>query len=129
EAHGVPSGAAAMLLVEFDEGDLAGIIANVVGPISARYQLSRPVEVAEDPHAQAALWKLRRSVLPTIIQRPGTRRAWGFVEDPIVPRERVPEFIEVLVDLTARPSTGPGIYGHLGDGSTRSRHVSDPTDA
>src|SRR5207302_3112301 len=80
QVHGVPSGAAAMLLVEFDEGDLDAIIARVAGPISARYRLSRPAEVAEDPHAQAALWKLRRSVFPTIIQRPGTRKAWGCVE-------------------------------------------------
>ncbi len=128
QVHGVPSGAAAMLLIEFDEGDLDAIIANVVGPISARYQLSRPVEVAEDPHAQAALWKLRRSVFPTIIQRPGTRRAWGFVEDPIVPRDRVPEFIEFLVGLTRRHATVAGIYGHIGDGNTHYRPLFDPTD-
>src|SRR5205807_2152352 len=103
-------------------------IANVVGPISARYQLSRPAEVAEDPHAQAALWKLRRSVFPTIIQRPGTRKAWGFVEDPIVPRDRVPEFIEFLVGLTRRHSTVAGIYGHIGDGNTHYRPLFDPTD-
>jgi len=128
ESHGVPSGAAAMLLVEFDEGDLDAIIANMVGPISARYQLSRPAEVAKDPHAQAALWKLRRSVFPTIIQRPGTRRAWGFVEDPIVPRDRVPEFIEFLVGLTRRHATVAGIYGHIGDGNTHYRPLFDPTD-
>ena len=128
EVHGVPSGAAAMLLIEFDEGDLDAIIANVVGPISARYQLSRPAEVAEDPHAQAALWKLRRTVFPTIIQRPGTRKAWGFVEDPIVPRDRVPEFIEFLVGLTRRHSTVAGIYGHIGDGNTHYRPLFDPTD-
>ena len=128
EVHGAPSGAAAMLLVEFDEGDLDAIIANVVGPISARYRLSRPAEVAKDPHAQAALWKLRRSVFPTIIQRPGTRRAWGFVEDPIVPRDRVPEFIEFLVGLTQRHATVAGIYGHIGDGNTHYRPLFDPTD-
>src|SRR5436853_638949 len=128
QVHGVPSGAAAMLLIEFDEGALDAIIAHVVGPISARYQLSRPAEVAEDPHAQAALWKLRRSVFPTIIQRPGTRRAWGFVEDPIVPRDRVPEFIEFLVGLTRRHSTVAGIYGHIGDGNTHYRPLFDPTD-
>src|SRR5437016_12188208 len=104
-----------MLLVEFDEGDLDAIIANVAGPISARYRLSRPAEVAEDPYAQARLWKLRRSVFPTIIQRPGARKAWGFVEDPIVPRDRVPEFIEYLVDLTRRHETVAGIYGHIGE--------------
>src|SRR3989449_5983008 len=124
--HGAPSAAPAMLLVEFDEGDLDAIIANVVGPISARYQLSRPAEVAKDTHAQAALWKLRRSVFPTIIQRPGTRRAWGFVEDPIVPRDRVPEFIEFLVGLTRRHSTVAGIYGHIGDGNTHYRPLFDP---
>src|SRR5256885_9167042 len=56
QVHGVPSGAAAMLLIEFDEGHLTRFIANVVGPIFARYRLSRPAEVAEGPHAPAALW-------------------------------------------------------------------------
>jgi FAD/FMN-containing dehydrogenase len=128
EAHGVPAGAQAMLLVEFDEGDLDGIVAKVMGPIAARYELSRPAEVAEGKDRQASLWKLRRSVFPTIVQRPGRRKAWGFVEDPVVPRERVPEFIEFLVDLTRRHGTLAGIYGHIGDGNTHYRPFFDPSD-
>jgi FAD/FMN-containing dehydrogenase len=128
ESHRVPPGAAAMLLVEFDEGDLKAVIANVVGSVASRYSLSRPVDVAEDAPTQAALWKLRRSVFPTIIQRPGARKAWGFVEDPIVPRDRVPEFIEFLVGLTQRHATVAGIYGHIGDGNTHYRPLFDPTD-
>jgi FAD/FMN-containing dehydrogenase len=128
EVHRVPPGAEAMLLVEFDEGDLDAVVANVVGPIASRYRLSRPPDVAEDAQTQTELWKLRRSVFPTIIQRPGARKAWGFVEDPIVPRDRVPEFIEFLVGLTKRHATVAGIYGHIGDGNTHYRPLFDPTD-
>ena len=128
EAHAAPPSAQAMLLVEFDEGDLRSLAADVRGRIAPRYRLSQPPEVAEDAATQARLWKLRRSVFPTIIQRPGARRAWGFVEDPIVPRDRAPEFIEYLVDLTRRHETVAGIYGHIGDGNTHYRPLFDPTD-
>jgi FAD/FMN-containing dehydrogenase len=128
EGHGAPPSAQAMLLVEFDEGDLDAIAAQVIGRIAPAYRVSRPIEVAEDGPTQARLWKLRRSVFPTIIQRPGARKAWGFVEDPIVPRDRVPEFMEFLVGLTRRHGTVAGIYGHIGDGNTHYRPLFDPTD-
>ena len=128
EVHGAPRSAEAMLLIEFDEGDLDAVVADVTGPIASRYRLSRPAEVAEDARTQAGLWKLRRSVFPAIIQRPGAHKAWGFVEDPIVPRDRVPEFIEFLVGLTQRHATVAGIYGHIGDGNTHYRPLFDPTD-
>jgi FAD/FMN-containing dehydrogenase len=128
EELGVPKSAEAMLLVEFDEGDLDAVAAALREEVSSRYRLSRPVDVAEDAGRQAALWKLRRSVFPRIIQRPGARKAWGFVEDPIVPRDRVPEFIDFLVDLTRRSGTVAGIYGHIGDGNTHYRPLFDPTD-
>src|SRR5881296_1692918 len=118
EALGVPRTAQAMLLVEFDDGDLAAIADGVVGRLRSRYRLSQAAEVAFDTARQSALWKVRRAVFPTIIQRPGPRKAWGFVEDPIVPRDRVPEFIEFLVDLARRHDTVAGIYGHIGDGNT-----------
>ena len=128
DALGVLESAGAMLLVEFDEGDMDGIAKAVVERIAPRFRLSRGVEVAEDPERQAILWKVRRSLLPTISQRPGSRKAWGFVEDPIVPRDRVPEFIAFLVDLARRHDTVAGIYGHIGDGNTHYRPLFDPTD-
>src|SRR5213080_1473014 len=128
EALGIPQTARAMLLVEFDEGDLDAIADAVVRRIASRYRLSRDAEVASDPVRQSTLWKVRRSLFPTILQRPGPRKAWGFVEDPIVPRDRVPEFIAFLVDLTRRHGTLAGIYGHIGDGNTHYRPLFDPTD-
>ena len=128
-ALGVPPSAEAMMLVEFDEGDVNAIAESVVERVGSRYMLSRAAEVAEEPQRQAALWRVRRSVFPTIIQRPGPRKAWGFVEDPIVPRNRVPEFIAFLVDLARRHGTMAGIYGHIGDGNTHYRPFFDPTNA
>src|SRR3989442_986128 len=128
EALGVPPAAQAMLLVEFDDGDLAAIADGVVGRIRSHYRLSQAAEVAFDTARQSALWKVRRAVFPTIIQRPGPRKAWGFVEDPIVPRDRVPEFIEFLAGLTRRHGTEAGIYRHIRDGNTHYRPFFDPTD-
>ncbi len=128
ESLDVPRTAKAMLLVEFDEGDLDAIADAVVKRVATRYRLSRAAEVASDPVRQSALWRVRRSIFPTIIQRPGPRKAWGFVEDPIVPRDRVPEFIGFLVALARRHGTNAGIYGHIGDGNTHYRPFFDPTD-
>lgn len=128
ETHGVPAQARAMVLVEFDEGDVDGLAARVAGEIGPRYRLSRPAEIASDPARQAALWKARRSLFPALLRRPGSRRPWGFVEDPIVPTDRVAEFIAFLSELTARYGTVAGIYGHLGDGNTHYRPVFDPMD-
>lgn len=127
-ANGIPPQARAMVLVEFDEGDLDALAARVAREIAPRYRLSRPTEVASAPERQAALWKARRSLFPTLLRRSGSRRPWGFVEDPIVPTERVAEFIGFLIELTRKYGTVAGIYGHLGDGNTHYRPVFDPMD-
>jgi FAD/FMN-containing dehydrogenase len=128
EAHGIPPGAGALVLVEFDEGDLEAVAERIEREVAPRYPLSRAVEIAFDAARQAALWKARRSLFPTLLNRPGARRPWGFVEDPIVPVDRVPEFLRFLADLTRKYGTVAGIYGHLGDGNTHYRPVFDPTD-
>ena len=128
EAHGIPSSTRALVLVEFDEGDLEAVTARIVHDVAPRYRMSRAVEVATDAARQAELWKARRSLFPTLLRRPGPRRPWGFVEDPIVPVDRVTEFIGFLADLTRRYGTVAGIYGHLGDGNTHYRPVFDPED-
>lgn len=125
---GLPAGASAMLLVEFDEGDLEAVSDRLANVIAPRYALSRPVETAFDPGRQADLWRARRALFPTLLRRPGPRRPWGFVEDPIVPLERVPDFIRFLANLARRHGTVAGIYGHIGDGNTHYRPLFDPTD-
>ena len=128
DAFRVPASARAMLLVEFDEGDLGAIARHVANEIGPRYALSRPIDLESDPERQAALWRARRALFPSLLKRPGRRRPWGFVEDPIVPVDRVPEFVAFLDALTQKYGTVAGIYGHVGDGNTHYRPLFDPTD-
>jgi len=128
EALGIPPRARAMLLVEFDEGDVVAVAKSAIERVASHVPLSRSPEMAEDSERQTALWRVRRSLFPTILRRPGPRKAWGFVEDPIVPRDRVPEFMRFLVDLARRHGTVAAIYGHIGDGNTHYRPLFDPTD-
>ena len=109
DAHGIPAQTRALVLVEFDEGDLDAVAGRIVREVAPRYRLSRPVEIASDAARQAELWKARRSLFPTLLRRPGARRPWGFVEDPIVPVDRVSEFIRFLADLTRKYGTVAGI--------------------
>ena len=125
---GVPASARAMLLVEFDAGDLEGIADRIAREIAPRYTLSQPIEVALECERQDALWKARRALFPNLLARPGRRKPWGFVEDPIVPPDLVAEFIAHLAELAARHGTVAGIYGHIGDGNTHYRPLFDPTD-
>src|SRR5437899_5102148 len=127
EALDVPRTAKAMLLVEYDEGDIEEIANRMVDRIGSRHRLSRAAEGASDPTRQSLLWRGRRLDFPTIIHRPGTPKGWSFAEPPIVPRDRVPEFIGFLVDLARRHGTVAGIYGHIGDGNTHYRPFFDPT--
>jgi len=126
---GVPASARAMLLVEFDAGDLEGIADRIAREIAPRYALSQPIEVALERERQDALWKARRALFPNLLARPGRRKPWGFVEDPIVPPDLVAEFIAHLAELAARHGTVAGIYGHIGDGNTHYRPLFDPTDS
>ncbi|MGQ0796344.1 MAG: FAD-binding oxidoreductase [Methanobacteriota archaeon] len=128
DAFRVPASARAMLLVEFDEGDLGSIARHVANGIGSRYALSRPVEVESDPERQAALWRARRALFPSLLKIPGRRRPWGFVEDAVVPVDRVPEFVRFLDGLTRKYGTVAGVYGHVGDGNTHYRPLVDPTD-
>ena len=124
----IPPSAAAMVLVEFDRGDLDSVLRAIQDEVVPRYALSRPVEVARDPARQVALWEVRRALLPTVYKRPGRRKAWGFVEDAVVPVDRVPELIPFLVDLARKHGTEAGIYGHIGDGNIHFRPFFDPND-
>jgi FAD/FMN-containing dehydrogenase len=128
EGFGIPSDAGSMLLIEFDGDDVDDALSRVEREILPKFRFRARMEVAEEPRRQEALWRARRAVFPALLGRPGRRRPWGFVEDPIVPLPRVPEFVSFLRDLTDRYGTVAGVYGHIGDGNTHYRPLFDPTD-
>ncbi len=111
----IPNDAAAMLLVEFDDAPQLKMEAAVAGV--SRFSLSTPVVVAFDPVQQAAFWKIRRAIFPALYRYDVHKKPIHFVDDVVVPSERIAELIPYL-DATFRSrGVTVAIYGHVGDGN------------
>ena len=64
-----------------------------------------------------ALWHLRHAASPTIAQAAAHgRRSLQFIEDSVVPVQRVGQYAQAVSEILARYETDGVIFGHLGDG-------------
>jgi FAD/FMN-containing dehydrogenase len=73
---------------------------------------------ADDPEGMEALWEFRHAASPTISQAlEGGRRSIQFIEDSVVPVDRLGAYLAGLEDLLARHETDAVIFGHAGDGN------------
>lgn len=124
QAHGFPPGAAAALLIEFDEGDLGALVEDAM-VICSRHHPAGEARVAWRPEEQEALWAARRSLLLKLHTWPGRARPWTCAEDVAVPPHRLPEFLRALEALTLELGLPAGVYGHVGDGNVHYRPILD----
>ena len=126
----VPASAQAVLLAEFDSGDLAAHAAALAG-FSSRYRLSEPPRVATDPAEQAALWAVRKAIYPTLYRYDAKKKPINVADDVVVAAERLPELITYLRALFAERKIAVAIYGHIGNGNAHVNpllDVNDPAD-
>jgi glycolate oxidase len=70
------------------------------------------VWVANGPTQQEALWKVRRAMGEAVKRISAYRE-----EDTVVPRDRLPEAIRAVREVTARFGVRAICYGHAGDGN------------
>lgn len=64
-----------------------------------------------------ALWQLRHAASPTIARAAAQgRRSLQFIEDSVVPVQRVGHYAEGVSQILARHETDGVMFGHLGDG-------------
>lgn len=73
---------------------------------------------ASDPAGIESLWTLRHAANPMLgraLQQ--GRRSTQFIEDCVVPVERLPEFLSGLEEILARYRTEAVIFGHAGEGN------------
>nr|MBN2278897.1 FAD-binding oxidoreductase [candidate division Zixibacteria bacterium] len=126
DRFGIPESAAAMLLVEFDD-NLEEKRAKFLELVSA-IDLAGPVEFASDPEAAAALWRVRKAIVPTLYRHHPTRRPISLVEDVSLPPEHIPLFIEYVTGLFSKHNRIFGIFGHIGDGNLHLRPLFDLND-
>jgi glycolate oxidase len=124
-AFGIDPEAGALLLVSVDGSReeverTAHVVEDVVRDLGGYDVLRSETREEEDK-----LWDVRRALSPAI-KKFGTLK---FNEDVVVPRSRVPELIERVVEIGRRHETFVVNFGHLGDGNIHVNFMCERTDA
>ncbi len=120
----LPSATQALLLIEVD-GDREEVQAAMakVENISRR-RGALEVRSTQDPKEAEKLWKLRRSVSPSL-----ARLSRGKLnEDVSVPRSRLPDLIAAAGRISKRYNLPIPCFGHAGDGNIHLNVMYDPDD-
>jgi len=124
-AFGIGAEAGALLLVAVDgaieEVERAARVVERVVRAGGAYDVIR----SETRDEEDRLWDVRRALSPSI-KKFGTLK---FNEDVVVPRSRVPDLIERVVDIGRRYETFVVNFGHLGDGNIHVNFMCDREDA
>src|SRR4029079_2029227 len=122
---GFPTDAGAVLIVELD-GLAAGLDtqAQRVAEI-CRANHARDVRVAQDEAERAALWKSRKRAFGSV----GRLAPNYCTQDGVVPRTRLPEILERICEIGARPAVRVGNVFHAGDGNIHPIILYDERDA
>ncbi|MBI3608971.1 MAG: FAD-binding oxidoreductase [Nitrospirae bacterium] len=124
---GIPGGTKAVLLVEFDEPPAAERMAEADAACRGLTQTA-PAALAADPERQAALWAVRKAIYPTLYRYDAKRHPVNFVDDVVVPSDRLAELIAYLETLFDAQGIKVAIYGHIGDGNAHINPLLDLTD-
>ncbi|HIE65804.1 MAG: FAD-binding and (Fe-S)-binding domain-containing protein [Nitrospira sp.] len=126
ETHDIPHQAEAMLLIEFDESvreKMEALLASLEKtPVCATPTL------AFDPEKQAALWKVRKAINPILYMHDAKKKPIHFVDDVVVPADRIPELIPYLEAQFSKRGVKVAIYGHIGDGNAHINPLLDLND-
>ena len=109
----LPQGCRAVLIIEVD-GDREALD----GQARKILEIIRPLgvlesRIAETPEESEAIWKVRRSISPSLRRLNPDK----FNEDIVVPRSKVPDMIRALEAISTRYSVPIVNFGHAGDGN------------
>ncbi|MFN2453538.1 MAG: FAD-binding oxidoreductase [Pyrinomonadaceae bacterium] len=123
-AFGIATDAGALLLIAVDgsteEVERQARIVEQVVKDGGGYDVVR----AETREEEDRLWDVRRAISPAI-KKYGTLK---FNEDVVVPRSRVPELVERVVEIARRHETFVVNFGHAGDGNIHINFMCDRED-
>jgi glycolate oxidase len=109
----IPAGAGCSLLIETDgrEGEAKDSMDTVRKVLSKAGAIS--VRMAESDVARADLWKMRRSISPSLARIAPCK----LNEDVCVPRSRLPDLVEEVGKLSRKYMVKAPTFGHAGDGN------------
>jgi FAD/FMN-containing dehydrogenase len=75
------------------------------------------VSLAMDEAEQERFWHVRHAASPLIAKMAGARVSMQFIEDGVVPVDRLADYIRLLRQTLARHALPAVIFGHAGDGN------------
>ncbi len=114
--YGIPSKAAATLLIEFDENEETSRRERLEG-MCRQFSLADQLTVASDPIHQAQLWRARKALYPTLYRFDPRKKPINFVDDVVVPAPRTAELIRYLEEYFGQESVPVAVFGHVGNGN------------
>lgn len=84
--------------------------------------------VTEGPAEAAELWGIRSRSVGLLARQEGPRKPVPFMEDTVVPPDRLPEYIRALRELLDGYGVEYGMFGHVDVGCLHVRPALDMTD-
>lgn len=127
----IPPVADAGLLVEFAGDDAAAcgaLLDEAMRRIQAVKRLCIDMRRAEDAIDAALFWDLSRQLVSTVHGVRGASRPVPFVEDIVVPPDRLPEFLRRLQAVLKQQGATALLFGHAGHGQLHVRPHAEPRD-
>ncbi|MFO0698941.1 MAG: FAD-binding and (Fe-S)-binding domain-containing protein [Nitrospira sp.] len=119
-AHGIPDNAAATLLLELDADSIEVDLheqAETLGTICRPYALASPPTLAFDAERREQLWKARKALYPTLYRFDPKKKPINFVDDVVVPAQRISDLIRYLEEFFEGQNVPVAIFGHIGNGN------------
>ena len=124
----LPPKADTVLLVEFlsesraeNEVSIAAVRRKIVDEL----HLAFGAVDAYDPREQERLWIVRKRAVQILQRLPGPTRITPFIEDVVVPPDRLVAYIKGLREIFARFDVEAAVYGHAGDSNLHARPLLD----
>ncbi len=118
--HGIPAEASATLLLELDADSLEIDVrerAEAITAICGPYKLASEPTLAFDAERREQLWKARKALYPTLYRFDPKKKPINFVDDVVVPAERISELIRYLEDFFEGQHVPVAVFGHIGNGN------------
>jgi len=124
----LPPKADTVLLVEFlsdsraaNEASIAAVRRKIIDEL----KLAFGAMDAYDPREQERLWIVRKRAVQILQRLPGPTRITPFIEDGVVPPDRLVAYIKGLREIFARFGVEAAVYGHAGDSNLHARPLLD----
>src|SRR5690625_1859843 len=124
EPLGLPTDVGALILIELDGHPVA--IEDEMTQVKDVCLTSeaREVKVATTDAEAQELWKARKLVSPAIVRTKPTKIS----EDATVPRSKIPDMFERLMEIKEKYQVDLVVFGHAGDGNLHPNIIADKRD-